>query len=68
MSLRVLLCHRTRSSGITLACGIDHQLVTGGRCRESNRCGENRAEVVFSVDVDADQPVHLTKVPGLPLC
>ena len=58
---RVLLCHRTRSSGITLACGIDHQLVTGGRCRESVHCGENRAEVVFSVDVDPEQPVHLTK-------
>jgi alpha,alpha-trehalose phosphorylase len=58
---RVILCHRTRSSGITLACGMDHQLVTGGRCRESIRCGENRAEEVFSVDVDAQQPVHLTK-------
>jgi alpha,alpha-trehalose phosphorylase len=58
---RVVLCHRTRASRITLACGMDHQLVTGGRCRETIRCGENRAEVVFSVDVDAEQPVHLTK-------
>jgi alpha,alpha-trehalose phosphorylase len=30
---RVILCHRTRSSGITLACGMDHQLVTGGPIR-----------------------------------
>jgi alpha,alpha-trehalose phosphorylase len=58
---RVVLCHRTRSSKITLACGMDHQLVTAGRCVESIRCGENRAEVVFSVDVDTEQPVHLTK-------
>jgi alpha,alpha-trehalose phosphorylase len=58
---RVLLCHRTRASGITLACGMDHHLVTEGHCRQSTRCGESRAEVVFSVDVDADQPVHLTK-------
>jgi alpha,alpha-trehalose phosphorylase len=58
---RVILCHRTRSSGIILACGMDHQLVTAGSCRESSRCGENRAEVVFSVDVDKEQPVHLTK-------
>jgi alpha,alpha-trehalose phosphorylase len=58
---RVILCHRTRSSGITLACGMDHHLVTRGRCRESIRCGENRAEVVLSVDVEAGQPVHLTK-------
>jgi alpha,alpha-trehalose phosphorylase len=58
---RVILCHRTRRSGITLACGMDHQLDTAGRCRISTHCGQNRAEVVFSVDVDADQPVHLTK-------
>jgi alpha,alpha-trehalose phosphorylase len=58
---RVLLCHRTQSSGIMLACGMDHQIVTEGCCRESVRCGENRAEVVFSIQVDPEQPVHLTK-------
>ena len=58
---RVLLCHRSQSSGIMLACGMDHQIVTQGRCRESVHCGENRAEVVFSIQVDPEQPVHLTK-------
>ena len=58
---RVILCHRTRSSAIMLACGMDHQLVTEGRVQESVRCGNNRAEVVFSVEVGPEQPVHLTK-------
>ena len=58
---RVVLCHRTWSSRITIACGMDHQLVTGGHCRESSHCGENRAEVVFSIDLHAQQSVHLTK-------
>ncbi len=58
---RVILCHQTRSSEIALACGMDHQLTTAGRCRESSRCDENRADVVFSVDLGAEQPVRLTK-------
>ena len=58
---RVVLCHRTRSSGITLACGMDHELHTEGRLRESRRSTANRAEVVFSVDVEPGQPVQLTK-------
>jgi alpha,alpha-trehalose phosphorylase len=58
---RVVLCHRTRSSGITLACGMDHELVTEGRLRESTHATGNRAEVVFSVDVEPGQPVQLTK-------
>jgi alpha,alpha-trehalose phosphorylase len=58
---RVILCHRTRSSRITLACGMDHQLATDGRCRESVSCGENRAEIAFFVGVEAGQSVHLTK-------
>jgi alpha,alpha-trehalose phosphorylase len=58
---RMILCHRTHSSGITLACGMDHTLETRGRCIETTECQENRAEVTFSIDVDADQPVRLTK-------
>jgi len=58
---RVVLCHRTHSSGIRLACGIDHQIATAGRCRRTTRCTPDRAEVVFSVDVEREQPVELTK-------
>ncbi len=58
---RVLLCHRTRSSGITLACGMDHHVATEGRCIETRSCEPDRGEVVFSVDVERDMPVRLTK-------
>jgi len=59
---RRILCHRTHSSRITLACGMDHLLVTEGRCIESGACEENRAQVVFSVDVEAAQGVRITKL------
>jgi len=59
---RVVLCHRTHSSGMTLACGMDHELVTEGVRRESTHTTGNRAEVVFSVDVEPGQPVQLTKL------
>lgn len=59
---RLLLCHRTRRSGLTLACAMDHVLETDAPVQESHRCSENRGEVVFSIDVDANQPVHLAKL------
>ena len=58
---RVILSHSTHSSGITLACGMDHEIATEGRLRESSRCAEDRAEVVFSIDVKKDQSVRLVK-------
>ena len=59
---RLLLCHRTRRSGLTLACAMDHVLETEAPVKESQRCSENHGEVVFSIDVDSDQPVHLAKL------
>ncbi len=58
---RVSLVHRTRSSGLFLVCAMDHVLETEGRVQVSTRTHENFAEVDFSVDVDAGQPVRLTK-------
>ena len=58
---RVLLVHRTRSSGLHLVCAMDHALETEGRVQESTRAREDFAEVDFSVDVDPGQAVRLTK-------
>ena len=58
---RVLLCHRTRESGLSLGCGMDHVLETSGRVEEWNGCSENRGEVVFSVEVEPEEPVRLVK-------
>ena len=58
---RVLLCHTTRESGLSLACGMDHVLETSGRVEEWSECSENRGEVVFSVEVEPEEPVRLVK-------
>jgi alpha,alpha-trehalose phosphorylase len=58
---RVILCHRTRHSGMHVACAMDHELATEGSVQESTRTREDFSEVDFSVDVQPGQPVRLTK-------
>jgi alpha,alpha-trehalose phosphorylase len=58
---RAVLCHRTRQSGLLLACGMDHVLETEGRTVIRRQVSDNVGEMVFSVDVDPGQPVRITK-------
>jgi alpha,alpha-trehalose phosphorylase len=60
--LRALVAHRTKRSGLLLACGMDHRVETG--CRWSSRIEDSpHAErVVFSVDAEPGRPFHLTKL------
>ncbi len=58
---RAVLVHRTRNSRLTLACGMDHEVATEAPFSEHAECGENRAEVVFSIDAGPEQPFQLTK-------
>jgi alpha,alpha-trehalose phosphorylase len=58
---RAVLLHRTRNSGLTLACGMDHEISTEASFSEHAECGANRAEVVFSIDAGPEQPFQLTK-------
>ena len=59
--LRVILAHRTRSSEIALASGIDHVLTSGCSTTTSSECKSDSGEVVFSVEANAGVPVQLTK-------
>jgi alpha,alpha-trehalose phosphorylase len=58
---RVLLSYLTKSSGMGLACGMDHTFE--GECAFSVRSnpGENPARVVFHIDAEPGKPVTLTK-------
>jgi alpha,alpha-trehalose phosphorylase len=58
---RVLLSYLTRSSGMGLACAMDHTLET--QCASSFKSdrNDNGARVVFQIDAEAGQPVTLTK-------
>ncbi len=58
---RRVLSYVTASSGMSLACGIDHRLET--TCHWTSECAqkEQTGQVVFLVDAEPKQPVVLTK-------
>jgi alpha,alpha-trehalose phosphorylase len=58
---RALLCYRTRSSRLELACGMDHTVET--ECAYDSRVedSEHVARIVLSVEAEPGRAVHLTK-------
>ncbi|WP_432821175.1 glycoside hydrolase family 65 protein [Trichloromonas sp.] len=58
---RVLLGYRTRSSGMTLGCGMEHIVDTLCPYTLQIECGEDRGEVIVSVDALAKKPIQLVK-------
>jgi alpha,alpha-trehalose phosphorylase len=58
---RVLLSFRTKSSGMGLACGMDHTLETECASFYKSSWGEDSAQVVFHIDAEPGKPVTLTK-------
>ena len=60
-ALRVVMGYRTRSSGMSLACGMDHVVSTDNAY--TTRCGspEHRGQVVFSFEAEPEKPIRLTK-------
>ena len=59
--LRMVLSHRTRSSGMTLACGIDHEIETVCHYSTESRCSGDSGTLVLAVDAQPRQPIQLTK-------
>src|SRR5215468_692277 len=58
---RVLLTYRTKSSGMGLACGMDHTLETECASFFKSDWGEDSARVVLHIDAEPGKPVTLTK-------
>jgi alpha,alpha-trehalose phosphorylase len=58
---RVLLSFRTKSSGMGLACGMDHTLETECASSFKSNLGEDSARVEFHVDAEPGKPLTLTK-------
>lgn len=58
---RLVLAQQTRDSKMTLACGVDHTLVSDCLYSNSKKCGDDSGEIVFSVQAKADIPIQLTK-------
>jgi alpha,alpha-trehalose phosphorylase len=58
---RIVLCHATEKSRLTLTCATDHSLDTS--CPHAHRvsCAEDFGQVAFTINARPDCPVHLTK-------
>jgi alpha,alpha-trehalose phosphorylase len=61
---RVLLELRTRSSGIGLACGMDHAIETELRHSIESSVESEEGRVVFFLDAEPEVPTRVTKLLG----
>lgn len=58
---RLVFTYLTRSSGMALACGVDHTIETECAFTSKGSCGDGTGQVVFSIDAEPDKPITLTK-------
>ena len=58
---RIMLGHSTKSSQMSLVCGIDHTLETECPYSYKSKCEEDGGKVVFSIDAQPGVPIKLVK-------
>ena len=58
---RIVLCHGTEKSHLTLTCATDHSLDTSCPHAHKVTCTEDFGQVAFTIDARPDCPIHLTK-------
>jgi alpha,alpha-trehalose phosphorylase len=58
---RIVLCHATEKSRLTLTCAADHLLETS--CQQAHKVAytEDFGQVAFTIKARPDCPIHLTK-------
>ena len=58
---RIVLCHATEKSHLTLACATDHSLETA--CPHAHKVAhtEDFGQVAYTIEALPDSPIHLTK-------
>lgn len=59
--LRLLMGHQASSSGMTLACGIDHQFETDCPYTWHSECADNYGKVSFHIEGKPGKPIQLVK-------
>ncbi|HET7466411.1 MAG TPA: glycosyl hydrolase family 65 protein [Candidatus Dormibacteraeota bacterium] len=59
--LRAVLIHRTRSSNLRVAAGMDHEISAPRGTRIAVMCGENHARITLTARVEAGRPLRLVK-------
>ncbi len=58
---RIVLCHKTNSSQMTIACVIDHVLETACSSEYQGKYTEDAGKIVFSITAQPGMPINLTK-------
>ena len=58
---RIVMCHATERSRLTLACAIDHSLETACDHSHKTDCAEDFGQVAFRIDARPGEPIALTK-------
>ncbi len=58
---RVILCHSTPNSKMTITTGIEHAVKTNCDFSYSSEASEDRGKVVFMFDARSEEPINLTK-------
>jgi alpha,alpha-trehalose phosphorylase len=58
---RIVLCHATEKSQLTLACAVDHALETA--CSHGHKAVHTAdfGQVAFTIEAEPGRPIHLTK-------
>lgn len=58
---RIILCHSTKNSRMTIACGIDHDIETDCSSTHKSKCSDDFGQAVFTIEAQPGRPIHLTK-------
>jgi alpha,alpha-trehalose phosphorylase len=58
---RLILIHDTESSGLSLACGVDHSLESGCSTEFEGEVSEHAGQMIFSAEAEPGKPVRLVK-------
>ena len=59
--LRIVLCHSTNKSGLSLSCAIDHVLETTCPATWATHYTEDAGQVVATINAEPGQPISLVK-------
>ncbi len=60
--MRLILTHRVRNSGMTVACGVDHLIESEAGYKSDSECDGDHGKVVYSVNARRGKPINICKL------
>jgi len=59
--MRLMMTHRARNSGMTIACGVDHLIESEARYNFSSECDGDHGKVVYSINARRGKVINIIK-------